>query len=176
MNRHWSPRAAELAAEALAARIRELPFAGGLGPCREGVDFEVLEKEIVWVPAEQIAPGTPKEVPLDATVVEMLPDGKGPRVRGEGAPVQILGDSFTHIFFENGAGVVNHLYRHTGQILDPIWPARGGASIARKSLHRRRDDLVGKKLVVWMFGVEALTYAGEWGKYEFFGNDPKKGG
>jgi hypothetical protein len=174
LNRHWSSHAAELAAEELARRIRRLPWASELGPHREGVDFRVVEQPIEWVPAEQIAPGTPDTVVLDATVVEMLPGGTGPRARGPGAPIQVLGDSFAHIFFDNGAGLVNHLYRHTGHLIDPIWPARGGASIARKSLARRRDNLEGKKLVIWIFCVEALTYTGEWSKSSFFDDAPRK--
>lgn len=170
VNRHWSPLAAELAARALAGHVRQLEWAEAGGPYREGEHFEVRPgATIEWLPREQIAPGTPSPVPLTATVVEPLA-GWEPMQRGPEAPILILGDSYAHMYSENDASVVHHLARFTGFTVDPIWPARGGASLARKALYRRRDNLEGKRLVIWMFGVEALTFEGEWEMYDFFGN------
>ena len=78
------------------------------------------------------------------------------------SPVLLMGDSHTLVFHDPalhaaGAGLPDHLAAGLGFPVDLIGVRGSGASATRITLLRRRDNLAGKKLVIWCFSVRELT-------------------
>ena len=156
---HWSPRGAELAAEAVAARLRELAKFGGL----EKVDIQADDPAPISIKGDLAEEGAEPEV-LPARKVRRA-DG-GPLIDSAG-PVLLLGDSHTMAFGEGGdmhaeaSGFTEHLARELGFPIDRI-ANRGSASTPpRLTLFRSasRDPawLESKRAVVYLFTERELT-------------------
>ena len=103
-------------------------------------------------------------------------DGQG-IAPARGAPVMLLGDSFTNIYslesmgFGKGAGLAEHLSLALGVSIDWIARNAGGAAATREALaqHMAReqamsqggDRLAATKVVVWQFAMRELL-SGNW--------------
>lgn len=152
-NKHWTPRAAELAAEAIAARIREMPWFTP-GPATEGEHFSLKPRVIdVGSPGTGQAEGAPKE----RVALDMVRPLK-PLSRGEcrESPIVLLGDSYAKFYSDHDAGIGAHLRRFTGWPIDEITPMGGAEKQCREALARRRDGLRGKQVVIWLMQDEVL--------------------
>lgn len=89
----------------------------------------------------------------------------------QGAPVLLLGDSFTNIFslasmgWGEGAGFAPALSRHLGRPVDTITRNDDGAYATRQDLARRLAQnpsaLAGTQLVIWEFTARELSF-GDW--------------
>ncbi len=78
------------------------------------------------------------------------------------SPVLLMGDSHTLVFhdptlFSSGAGLPDHLARQIGFPVDLIGVRGSGATTTRLELLRRKDNLQGKKLVIWCFSFREFT-------------------
>ncbi len=78
------------------------------------------------------------------------------------SPVLLMGDSHTLVFHipdlhARGAGLADHLAHQFGFPMDLIGVRGSAASATRIALYRRRDQLAGKKLVVWCFSMREFT-------------------
>ena len=63
-----------------------------------------------------------------------------------------------------GAGLADHLAHQLGFPIDLVAVRGSGATPARLSLFRRRDNLAGKRLVIWCFTVREFTEGQGWRK------------
>ncbi len=85
------------------------------------------------------------------------------------SPVLLLGDSHCLVFHEGGdmhaagAGLPDLLAKELGFPADLVAVRGSGATPARMNLVRRRDNLSGKKVVIWCFTAREFTEApGGW--------------
>lgn len=109
---------------------------------------------------------------LDDPVTESLPltfvgtPGKNGKPRpvpiSRSSPVLVMGDSHTLVFhdptlFAQGAGFPDHVAAGLGIRIDLVGVRGSGATATRITLLRRRDNLEGKKLVIWCFSMREFT-------------------
>jgi hypothetical protein len=151
---HWSGRGVRLAAEAVAARLRDLGWAS-TGP----VTYDIR-------PARATRPGdilrmlrapqierlfAPHQVRCDQVVRR---DTAEPYRSDAAAPILVLGDSFLRIYEQDeprSAGFIAHLARELGQPLAAVVNDGGASTLVRQELARKPALLAGKTLVVWEF-------------------------
>jgi alginate O-acetyltransferase complex protein AlgJ len=92
-------------------------------------------------------------------------DGAGNIAPGSdrNSPVLLIGDSHTLVFNDGGdlhtrgAGLADHLAIELGTAIDHIGVRGSGTTVPRITLARRRDNLKGKKLVIWCFSSRQFT-------------------
>ena len=167
---HWSPAGIAIAADAIAAALREDPATA----------------QLVVGASPAAAPGTLK-IKGDLTAAEALrrtPEetltltwplgtpGKGAPA-DPAAPVLLLGDSHTMVFTDGaamgmhceGAGLREHLQARFGAPLAQVSNQNSGGDGARRILRQRElakpDFWQGRKLVIWVFSEREFT-AGKW--------------
>ena len=78
------------------------------------------------------------------------------------SPVLVTGDSHTLVFHDPtlhaaGAGLPDHIAAGLGIPVDLVGVRGSGATATRISLLRRKDNLKGKKLVIWCFSIREYT-------------------
>ncbi len=104
---------------------------------------------------------------LNASVVTDVSTGKPP-ADDRDSPVLLVGDSHLLVFHAGGdmhgtgSGVADHLAKLLGYPADVVGVRGSGASPSRISLFRRRDDLAGKKVVVWLLTSREYTESQGW--------------
>ena len=162
---HWTPRACELAARAVADVLR----ARGVepGPAQEGEHFLVdrLKTEYsalsVWKPA--------------GAAVESLPVTRVRTMRGktvfpedDRSPIVVMGDSFVRVHDGIETGFQRQLFRFIGQKIDAIAPEAGGENSARDVLHRRRAEIARKRVVVWLASEQIFRIGEDWERRRIF--------
>ncbi len=110
-----------------------------------------------------------KKEELSLSFVETAATPPGPIEPWRESPVLLLGDSHCLIFHEGGdmhatgAGLPDLLAKELGFAPDLVAVRGSGATPARMNLLRRRDNLAGKKVVVWCFTAREFTEApGGW--------------
>lgn len=151
---HWSPAGLELAAWAVAERLRER---GWIEPGPVPYDQRTVRVSRIgdlmrMLQVPQI------EAELDAETVEcrqVLNPSSGDIYEDDrDAKILILGDSFLRIFQADApgaAGFIAHLARILQQPLTSIINDGGASTLVRQELHRRPELLHHKKVVVWEF-------------------------
>ncbi len=160
---HWSGRGLEIAADAITDRIGRpdwLPEAQQeftTDPRRvriRGDLYRELEDEGLDLERE--------ELELNA-----INDGEQPITDRE-SPIVLLGDSHLLVFHiggdmhATGAGLGDHMAHRLGVPLDVVGVRGSGATASRMTLLRRRDDLEGKKMIIWCLSARELTEASAW--------------
>jgi alginate O-acetyltransferase complex protein AlgJ len=60
------------------------------------------------------------------------------------------------------AGLVEHLSAAIGAPIDRVAVRGSGATATRIELLRRRDQMAGKKAVIWLFAARDLTESDGW--------------
>jgi alginate O-acetyltransferase complex protein AlgJ len=86
------------------------------------------------------------------------------------SPVLLLGDSHCLVFHAGGdmhargAGLADHLAASLGFPADVVGVRGSGATPSRLALLRRRDNLAGKRVVVWCLSVREFTEGQGWRK------------
>lgn len=159
---HWSPAACEKVAGRLAAHIADRDWIAEV-PKR---DYVIRDKtfEIVGDLATRLTP--PQTTKEEITARFVLEDGEsGPRPPSpwRESPVLLLGDSHTLVFhaggdlLASGCGLFDHLAYALGFPSDLVGVRGSGSTAARLNLFRRRDELRGKKVVIWCFSVREFT-------------------
>jgi hypothetical protein len=170
---HWTPQGMEVAAEALAGRIKELlpdpDTASAVGPndsLRTQPRF--LVKDTVVERWGDIAEMTkvPKrrqiwsEEPVTASKVTDAATGK-PYKDDPESPILWLGDSFSRIYQTDApgsAGIIAHVAYKLNRPLASIVNDGGASTVVRQQLARRGELLKDKKLVVWTFVERDLRF------------------
>jgi hypothetical protein len=170
---HWTPQGMEVAAEALASRIKEMipdaDTASGLGP-QDSATFaprfvikdttvarwgdiaemtKVPERRRIW-----------REESVLATQIADAETGK-PYKDDPASTILWLGDSFSRIYQTDGpgsAGVIAHVAYKLNRPIASIVNDGGASTVVRQQLARRGELLEGKKLVVWTFVERDLRF------------------
>ncbi len=151
---HWSPAGVRLAAQAVAARIRESGRVSAGNVVYQQRPIEVRRVgdilRMLQVPALERRTGA-------ETIIceQVLNSGTSALYQDDpNGQVLVLGDSFLRVFQNDdpgGAGFVAHLARELGQPLASIVSDGGASTLVRQELFRRSHLLKGKKVVVWEF-------------------------
>lgn len=166
-NMHWTPRAIEIAAEQIAARLAQMPWFRH-GPYKEHKAFNVRPKSIEFsAEGNGQAPDSPSE-PIAMQCVQMQGAVLQKETKQKG-PIVLLGDSFVNMHKDYGAAVHDHLFRHTGWPIDVIAPPGGAELQCRETLRLRGDNLAGKKVVIWLMQDAALEPSTQFRPVQLFG-------
>ncbi len=157
---HWSGTGVNVAASAIAAELKRKPWYSGV---RKGA-YRVT-------PATVKAKGDLGEMAgargSEAIKVFKVSGNVSP---DRSSPVVLLGDSHNLIFsaggdmITSGAGLPENLSAKLGFPVDLVAVRGSGATPARINLARRRDNLRGKKVVVWVFTTREFTEGQGWRK------------
>jgi len=148
---HWSPPAAEAAAEIVAACVRALGVPEG------GITYQtrnVSSERSGDIAKMMQAPAT--EVVQASQVIDYKDDPL--------SPVLVLGDSFLRIYQADApksAGFIAHLARALRRPLASIVNDGGASTLVRQELARRPELLRGKKLVIWEFVERDIRFGTE---------------
>lgn len=146
---HWSPAGIALAAKKIAAQIAARPWAKDLPQS----PFSSSESEIAV--KGDLGGGQDSES-IKALAVS-------PSALSRTSPVLLLGDSHNLVFSAGGdmhatnAGLPDLLALELKSPVDAVAVRGSGATPARRNLARRKDNLAGKKLVIWCFAARELT-------------------
>ena len=163
---HWSSHACLLAAKEI-GRIIGNPDWRKRAVNQTPYRLSTVQVEIVGDLGVSLSPASEKEV-LTITVVSQ---DNGTTIKPwRKSPVLLLGDSHNLVFhaggdmYVQGAGLADHLAHQLGFPVDLVAVRGSGATPARLSLFRRRDNLAGKRLVIWCFTVREFTEGQGWRK------------
>ena len=159
---HWSGRACGLAAGLIADFIKDRPWLAEVPKTQYA--SETRQTEITGDLWHYLgAADRPKET-LALTHVNTR---EGDRLKPVGpwrdSPIVLLGDSHNLVFqagsdmHARGAGLADQLALELGFPVDLVAVRGSGATPARMSLLRRRDNLAGKRLVIWCFTAREFT-------------------
>ena len=161
---HWSGRGCVAAAELLSQDVRTRAWFGSVPKRAFKTDWR--EAEIRGDLADLVEPKAEPEKIRLRFVTDA--DGGAP-VDWRESPIVLLGDSHTLVFHAgedthgSGAGLADQLVLELGSPLDVVGVRGSGATPARINLLRRKDNLAGKKLVIWCFSAREFTEAtGGW--------------
>jgi len=171
---HWHPEAMMRVAESLAVWLREqdgFPAGNGSFRLREAVHEGVGDVlRMLQLPGDEVE-GRRQTV----TLQQVLRPDRGYWRADPGAPVLVLGDSFSNIFsveamgWGESAGLIEHLSRSLGLSLDRITRNDAGAYATReilaRELRRGRDRLEGKRWLIYQFAERELAL-GNWKEIE----------
>jgi alginate O-acetyltransferase complex protein AlgJ len=159
---HWAGPAIERTARVIAARLRGQSWLATVP--REQFETEGRSVEItgdLWQMLDD--PSTPKETLSLASVGRRSEVGLEPVEPWRESPVLLLADSHGLVFHAGGdmhargAGLADHLAKELGFPVDLVAVRGSGATPSRINLLRRRDNLAGKKVVVWCMSVREFT-------------------
>jgi hypothetical protein len=161
---HWTPATMAFCAERIAARAREVMGEEPWEPSRFERTSQPVAGDGDLVRMLSLPEGQTLFEPMRIEV-EPIVDAltKEPLQFDEFSDVLLMGDSLTKIFSDPAlglgalAGLGEHLSLHLDRPLDVIARAGGSATATREALARREDPLLGKRLVIWQFGVRMLA-------------------
>jgi len=146
---HWTPRAAELCAERIAERIRA--FAGlALEDVR--ADVEVRREQGTFHVVCPLREGR-ADVPVWYRRV-LSPDGRPSLASDPESEILVLGDSYATLYRDQASDLVRLIHARTGLRMDVV-RREGGADGVWGDL-KRRGDLSGKRLLVWILNAGAM--------------------
>lgn len=163
---HWTDRGLQLAAELLAARVKQYPWYSELSKHKQSFDvrettftrFGDLQSRLPETQQKNYSPETlvAHQVLLGGKPYEDVPE----------SPVVLLGDSFTGVYQltdAEHAGVSAHLARGVGYPVDLVMSYGGGPNVRQKLMRRGVEGLATKKLVIWMMTARDLyNYWEDW--------------
>lgn len=161
---HWSGRGCAVAAELLSQDIRARAWFGSVP--KRAFKGEWHEAEIRGDLAEIVE----SKAETEKIRLRFVTDAdRGAPVDWRESPIVLLGDSHTLVFHAGedmhgtGAGLADQLALELGFPVDVVGVRGSGATPARINLLRRKDNLAGKKLVIWCFSAREFTEAtGGW--------------
>lgn len=158
---HWSPAAVALAAEAITVEAKNQGWWQSGDKSRYETENQQLT--VTGDLARMLNESQPDHETLTLTTVgERKASGLEPLTPDRASPLLLMGDSHTLVFhdpelFGRGAGLPDHLALRLGMPVDLLGVRGSGATTTRIELLRRRDNLQGKKLVVWCFSFREFT-------------------
>jgi len=163
---HWTPQGLDIVVDEL---VRRLPQVQGATRRLKAVPVEITGHGDLYDMLQLPALPSPFE-PQTVVIRRVVDVNTGePFEPDPGAPIVLLGDSFTNIYslaemnWGDHAGLGEQLALRLGQPLDVIAQNDGGVNTARATLARNPGRLDGKKLVIWQFAARDLVVSnGEW--------------
>lgn len=157
---HWSGTGINLAADAIASEIKRRSWYGGIAKSN-------YSARAVNVSAKGDLGEMAKASAAESIKVFKVTGNTAP---SRTSPVVLLGDSHNLIFsaggdmVTTGAGLPENLAAKLRFPVDLVAVRGSGATPARINLARRRDNLKGKKIVVWCFTTREFTEGQGWRK------------
>jgi SGNH hydrolase-like domain, acetyltransferase AlgX len=163
---HWAEQGLRLAANTLAARVREYPWYAGQYAKPYDYAFKDTAYTVLGDIQSRLSDSKKSQIrPETVTARQVLQDGKLYQDE-DGAPVLILGDSYTGVFQTVGcrhAGVTAQLASELKGPVSLVMGWGGGPEAPRKLAKHGPDFLQPKRLVVWMMSARDLfAYPGNW--------------
>lgn len=171
---HWTPQGLEIAADVLAARIKELvpglDPAAGLGSAdsatARGPRFALKDTTVKrWGDIAEMTKVPDRKSIWEEETVEAHPvidlAAEKPYKDDPASPILWLGDSFSRIYQTDApgsAGVIAQVAYRLNVPLASIVNDGGASTVVRQQLARRSELLNGKKLVVWTFVERDLRF------------------
>jgi alginate O-acetyltransferase complex protein AlgJ len=167
---HWTNRGLQIAAAALAQRIKE--YSWFTEAKKSGVSY--LIHDTTFIRQGDIVDKLPENrrgdyppVTLQASQI-LTTDGSLFRQNNCTAPLLLIGDSFTGVFELvdcKSAGVGANIAALTSLPVDIITSWGGGPLVREKMLRARSNDLGFKRLIIYMMVARDLyNYSEGWGK------------
>lgn len=160
-DRHWTPRAVALAAEVVAEHLTKTVKIKR-GKDKEGRDFILKREQASYV----VPPAMPALLPVAEKPIELRfdrvlkKDGTPAYQQDRKSPILVLGDSFSIYYRQEACDFSSRLQAEMRKKLDTIGMRAGASQTVWKNIRRRKDELEGKDVVVWMLGQGLIT-AGE---------------
>jgi len=151
---HWSPAGIDLAAKAVAQRLRELGWVktGTTKFETKPAPVERLGDVLRMLQVPEIERrAIPETIPCNQVYRRGLDQLYQDDPNSE---VLVLGDSFLRIYQQDepgAAGFIAHLARELGQPVTSLVNDGGASTLVRQELHRRPALLKNKAVVVWEF-------------------------
>ena len=172
---HWSGRACAFTAKLIVDQIRDRDWFDTLS--KNQYDTTLREVEITGDMLRMVSEEYHTKEILPLTFVGVRNgDMLIPVETDRDSPVILMGDSHTLVFHDpslhaKGAGLADHLALQLGFPVDLVGVRGSGASGTRINLLRRRDDLQGKKLIIWCISMREFTESFQgWKKVPVIGN------
>ncbi len=161
---HWSPAGLQLAATAVAVRVRAEGWvqAGRVAYLERAVTVQREGDVLRMMNAPRIAAAFSPET-MECTQIIDATTGE-PYADDPDSPILVLGDSFLRIYQQDepgAAGFIAHLARALKQPLASIVNDGGASTLVRQELQRKPELLRGKKLVIWEFVERDLRFGME---------------
>jgi hypothetical protein len=156
---HWSPAAVEVAVERIAGALRKFDDFERLCPPRARKQAIASRKlEVRGDLADLLKADRPPPEPIEVAGVRI--EGK-PFETDAASPLLLMGDSHVLVFHRellaDQAGLPDLLSAKLSHPIDVVASRGGGANDGRIALARRRDDLAGKRFVVWCLSAREFT-------------------
>lgn len=158
---HWSGQGCVLAAKAIAEAIGTPSWLGKIP--KKNIETETRTAEIAGDLWQELGDQNLQKERLRLTYIK---EGVGTSWRA--SPVVLLGDSHSLVFHAGagmhaqGAGLPDHLAHQLGFPVDVVAVRGSGATPSRLNLYRRRDNMKGKRVVVWCLSVREFTEGQGW--------------
>lgn len=159
---HWSPRGAELAAQAVAKHIAALPPPASAAK----TEFTVSAPEQLEFHGDLLTDAEKSSLPPESLPLKKV----SPATAGT-SPVLVMGDSHCQVFRAGGpmlatdAGFIDHLAAALSLPIDEVSSQASGADQPRADIARRTvkepDFWSSRKVVVWLFTAREFTQ-GKW--------------
>ena len=158
---HWTPRAALLAAEKVSALVATSDWAKR-GPRTE---YQTQSGTVQIMGDLTVLLGRDRSASETISIESVREARSGPAaaaVLDRSSPVLVMGDSHTLVFhdpqlFAAGSGFPDFLAKQLGMPVDLIGVRGSGATTTRIELLRRRDQLAGKRVVIWCLSFREFT-------------------
>jgi alginate O-acetyltransferase complex protein AlgJ len=158
---HWGYRGLELAAQLIAARIKEYPWYPELA--KHARRFE--NKEVTFSRHgdlySRLPPAQRGRLRPETLIGHQVFAGSTPYDDDADSPIVVLGDSFTGVYELTEcehAGISAHIAREIGYPVDLVMSWGGGPNVRGKLLRRGVEALGKKRLVIWMMTARDLYH------------------
>ena len=164
---HWSPEGIRLAAQKIASLVAASSWSQQQTRRATKTNHSILQIRGDLAPPDAALEKLPARIVTESEIPGStgIPDSRN-------SPVVLLGDSHNLVFHTggemhaSGAGLPDQLCQELGFPVDVVAVMGSGATAARRSLARRKDNLAGKKLVIWCFSTREFTQGQGWAKIQ----------
>jgi alginate O-acetyltransferase complex protein AlgJ len=154
---HWSPSGMQLASEAIQHWMSTQAWYAGVAQLATTRVAQTIHAngDLATLLADQSAPAEQLQVMRVESAGHTVPTDRQ-------SPIVLMGDSFTLVYHGDGllaeaAGLPDQLAALCSSPIDLIGVLGGGANGSRMILARRKDNLAGKKCLIWVFAARELS-------------------
>jgi len=164
---HWSPEGIRLASQKIASKVSSSPWLND----QDRLATQT-QNSTVQIHGDLAQPDAPAEILPARIVTESAVSGSTGITDSRKSPVVLLGDSHNLVFHtggemhSTGAGLPDQLCHELGFPMDVVAVMGSGSTAAQRSLARRKDNLAGKKLLIWCFSTREFTQGQGWPKVQ----------
>jgi len=164
---HYSPRACAFVAQILAEKIESKPWYKDV-PKRDlkgAIDTLEINGDLRQMLGDE-------SVPKETLTINIAYEGEDVVQPWRESPVLLVGDSHNLVFHiggdmhAEGAGLADQLAAKLGFPVDVVGVRGSGATPSRIQLYRRKDNLAGKKVVIWCLSAREFTEGSGWWKFD----------